>query len=113
MNKLEAAYAEHLKLRRRAGEIEWYAFDVLNLRLAPKCFYRPDFMVMRHDAEIEMHEVKGHWEDDARVKVKVAADKFPFRFLAVTQRPKKHGGGWLYELISKTDNEMPRRNNHT
>ena len=113
MNKLETLYAQHLELRRRAGEIEWYAFDVLNLRLAPKCFYRPDFMVMRHDAEIEMHEVKGHWEDDARVKVKVAADKFPFRFLAVTQRPKKHGGGWLYELISKTDNEMPRRNNHT
>ncbi len=103
MNKLETLYAQHLELRKRAGEIEWYAFDVLNLRLAPKCFYRPDFMVMRRDAEIELHEVKGHWEDDARVKVKIAADKFPFRFLAVTQCPKKHGGGWLYEVISKAD----------
>ena len=32
--------------------------------------------------QIEVHEVKGFWTDDALVKIKVAAAKFPFRFIA-------------------------------
>lgn len=27
---------------------------------------------------IELHEIKGHWEDDARVKIKVAAEMYPW-----------------------------------
>jgi hypothetical protein len=46
---------------------------------------------------LEMHEVKGFWQDDARVKIKVAASIYPFRFVAVTARAKKHGGGWAVE----------------
>lgn len=97
MNLLEAAYAADLELKRVAGAILWYAFDSIKLRLADNTFYTPDFLVMRADGEIELHEVKGHWEDDARVKIKVAADKYPFRFIAVTKLPKKHGGGWRVE----------------
>lgn len=40
--------------------------------MADKTFYSPDFIVPALDC-IEVHEVKGHWEDDARVKIKVAA----------------------------------------
>jgi len=35
---------------------------------------------------MEMHEVKGFWQDDARVKVKVAASLYPFRFVALTHK---------------------------
>ena len=49
------------------------------------------------DGILEMHEVKGFWQDDARVKIKVAASIYPFRFVAVKARAKKHGGGWEVE----------------
>lgn len=94
MNKTEERYAQRLMLLHRAGEIEWYEFDAIKLRLADKTFYTPDFLVMLASGEIEVHEVKGHWEDDARVKIKVAASLFPFRFAAYT--PTK-GGGWERE----------------
>lgn len=93
MNRLEAEYAASLQLQQSAGVILWYSFDAVKLRLAANTFYTPDFMVMAHDGQIEIHEVKGHWEDDARVKIKVAASLFPFRFLAVT----KVRGAWSQE----------------
>jgi hypothetical protein len=97
MNKTEAAYDAHLELRERGGEIAWRRFEGVKLRLADNTFYTPDFAVMASDGVLEMHEVKGFWEDDARVKVKVAAASYPFRFFAVTARAKKHGGGWQVE----------------
>lgn len=98
MNKTEAEYAELLKGRQLAGEIEWFAFEAIGLRLGKKCHYHPDFLVMLSDGVLEVHEVKGgHWEDDARVKIKTAAEKFPFRFVAMRKRSKKDGGGWAVE----------------
>lgn len=47
--------------------------------------------------EMELHEVKGFWTDDARVKTKVAADQYPFRIIGVTVKTKKEGGGWNIE----------------
>lgn len=95
MNKTERAYSEALEDRKAAGEIASWQFDAVKLRLAAKTFYTPDFLVMLADGSIEFHEVKGHWEDDARVKIKVAARLFPFRFLAV----RKVKGGWQEEEI--------------
>ena len=97
MNKTEAAYDAALKLRHIAGEISWYKFEGVKLRLADNTFYSPDFAVMLTNGQLEMHEVKGHWQDDARVKIKVAAELYPFRFVAVKQLPKKLGGGWMEE----------------
>lgn len=87
MNSLERDYAAHLEFRRIAEEVVWWRFNCVKLRLAVDTFYEPDFMVMLPGGELEIHEVKGHWEDDARVKIKVAAAIFPFRFVAIT-RPK-------------------------
>jgi len=95
MNKTEAAYAQRLELLRRAGKILWYEFGALSLRLAPDTFYRPDFAVMAGDSVLEMHEVKGFWREDARVKIKVAAELFPFRFLAV----QRAGSDWTTEVF--------------
>lgn len=97
LNKTEEAYRQHLEARKFAGEIAWYRFEGIKLRLADKTFYTPDFAVMLPDGTMEMHEVKGFWQDDARVKTKVAADQYPFRFIAVTARAKKAGGGWAIE----------------
>jgi hypothetical protein len=82
MNRLEARYAQVLELRRRAGDILWYDYEVLKFKLAPRTYFTPDFPVLTV-LGLELHEVKGHWEDDARVKIKVAAQLFPFSFLAV------------------------------
>ena len=96
-NKTEAAYERLLEQRRAAGEIAWYRFEGVKLRLADNTFLTPDYAVMLADGQLEMHEVKGHWADDARAKTKIAADMYPFRFIAVRPRPKKDGGGWAIE----------------
>lgn len=97
MNKTEARYAAHLETLKQTGEVLWYAFEGVTLKLASDTRYTPDFVVMRAGGDIEFHEVKGFWRDDARIKIKVAAEKFPFRFLAITERAKKLGGGWERE----------------
>lgn len=100
MNKTEAAYAATLEQRKTAGEVAWYKFEGMKLRLADNTFYTPDFAVMLSSGEMECHEVKGHWQDDARAKIKIAADLYPFRFLAVKAQAKKNGGGWEVEDFS-------------
>lgn len=52
----------------------------LTLLLAPQCRYTPDFWTVNTDGTLTAWEVKGFWRDDARVKLKVAADKY--RWLA-------------------------------
>lgn len=97
MNKSEMAYAEYLGGLMAIGDVIWFQFEGVKLRLADNTFYTPDFAVMAGDGVLEMHEVKGFWHDDARVKIKVAAERFPFRFKAVKPRAKKHGGGYEEE----------------
>ena len=96
MNKTEAAYDAHLQLLRHAGEILWHKFEGIKLRLADNTFYTADFAVMAKDGVMEIHEIKGFWEDDARVKIKVAASLYPFRFIAL----KKKKDGWEREEFS-------------
>lgn len=102
MNKTEADYAALLELRKRAGgDIDWYAFEAITLKLADALRLTPDFFVMRADGVLELHEVKGRkkvdgrdvaWiTEDARIKLKVAVEKFPFRFLVAFP---ERGGGW-------------------
>lgn len=95
MNKTEAAYAAHLELRKAAGEVAWWVFEGLKLRLADATFYDTDFTVMLSTGELEVHEVKGHWTDDARVKIKVAAAQYPFRFIAL--KKSRESAGWRVE----------------
>lgn len=97
MNSTEARYAAHLEQRKQAGEVAWFKFEGVKLRLADSTFLTPDFFVMLVSGELEAHEVKGYWEDDARAKTKIAADMYPFRFIAVTAKTKKAGGGWAVE----------------
>ena len=99
MNRLEEAMAEHLKMLVKSGEVLVWWFEGITVRLAKATRYTPDFLVMLPDGTLECWEVKGHWEDDARVKIKVAAEHFPFTFKAFTPKPKRDGGGWNNEII--------------
>ncbi len=96
MNKTEMAYEQTLKSRLISGDVLWYKFEGLKYRLADNTFYTPDFAVMLLTGEMQAHEVKGYWEDDAKVKIKVASSMYPFKFIAVRAKTKKEGGGWEF-----------------
>jgi hypothetical protein len=77
------------------GVVDWW-FEAIKLRLADKTWYTPDFAVLMADGTLELHEVKGFWRDDARVKIKVAAEQhWLFRFVAVQWKRKQ----WMYETF--------------
>lgn len=84
LNKTEQAYQNHLDKRRMAGEVMWYRFEPFRMTLAPKTTYTADFLVQLASGHLEVHEVKGFWTEDARVKIKVAAALLPvFKFVAI------------------------------
>lgn len=104
-NKLEAAYERHLETLERAGIIEGFKFEGIKLRLADNTFYTPDFLVFAEDGVVELHDTKGTtkkkrsdgskvagpWiEEDAKIKLKVVAELYPFRVMAVF----KTSDGW-------------------
>ena len=104
MNKTEAAYAELLELARSLGEIDYFVFEQVHLRLAHRTFYIPDFMVVRNGKPVEFHEVKGgkmvngksrgYWREDARLKIKAVAELHPWaRFIGAWCNK----GVWSYE----------------
>ena len=95
MNKLEARFAqEALEPARIAGLVMEYAYEDTRLRLANGAWYKPDFRVVYNDGATEFIEVKGFWREAARLRLKIAAEKFPlYRFVAV-RRIKRD---WIYE----------------
>lgn len=96
MNKTESLYDQHLWEQRHLGLILWHKFEGIKLRLADNTFLTVDFAVLPKTGVLEMREVKGHWQDDARVKIKVAAAIYPFKFVAV----RKTKDGWQQEEFS-------------
>lgn len=92
MNKTESAYAAHLDRMRASGDVAawWFEPFALVLSHGNACRYTPDFLVQRPDGVLEIHEVKGSKknkdtglhvpiiEEDSLVKVKAAAEIFPF-----------------------------------
>ncbi len=95
MNKLEADYASALEIERLRGEILWWAFEAVKLKLGKLCTYTPDFLVMRRDGGLECHEVKGFWKDDARAKIRMASALYPFLFIGIT----REGVAWHREYF--------------
>lgn len=98
-NKTEQSYENLLEAMRISGDVLWYKFEGMKLRLADNTFYTPDFFVMMANGQLEAHEVKGHWQDDARAKIKIAAEMYPFRFVAAKPKAKRDGGGWVIEVF--------------
>ena len=75
----------------------FWRFEAIKIRLADNTFYTPDFLVVVNDLRLELHEVKGAIVmDDAKVKLKVAAETFPAS-LVLAQKVKK---AWHVEVLS-------------
>ncbi|MED5545685.1 MAG: DUF1064 domain-containing protein [Pseudomonadota bacterium] len=100
MNQTEAKFDAHLATLKLAGEVLWYEFEAIKLKLAPKTFLSVDFAVLPADTmRLTMIDVKGAKaivQEDAAVKMRVAASMFPFTFQYAF--PIK-GGGWQIEEI--------------
>ena len=100
-NRTEDGYSAHLLLRRRAGEVAWYAFEGITLRLADQTRYTPDFAVLVPAGSgffrFECHEVKGgFFREAARVRVRVAASEYPWITFVVVRLVN---GGWTFEPV--------------
>lgn len=106
MNRNESAYAGHLELLRRAGEIRRWDYEPEKLRLADATFLTPDFRVIANDGAVEFHDTKGskgaekfHVEEDAWVKYKIAAELHPYRFFVAW----RHKGHWHTRRVGRED----------
>lgn len=99
MNKTEQRYHDHLQLQKQAGLVLWFEFESIKLKLCDNTHFTPDFALMGADGVMELHDVKGSRaiiKDDAHLKMKWAADRYPFRICYVF--PVK-GGGWEVEEV--------------
>ena len=90
MNRTEAEYGTMLEALKRSGEILWYKFECINLRLADNTFYKPDFLVLSKDSVLEVHEVKARFvTEDGWQKLKITAELFPFKFVLAQKKNKQ------------------------
>lgn len=101
MNKTEALFLAHLQATFPGA---WIEREPVALKLGNGVRYNPDFLVHlpenygAHTQQLTAYEVKGHMRDDAAVKIKVAASKFPFiRFVLVWRSSR--AGGWAMQTI--------------
>ena len=96
MNKTELAYANHLFARQIDGEIAWFEFEPIKFRLADRCWYTADFIILTEPyLELQFHETKGWMEDDAAVKLRLfPAIYWMFRIFIVRRGAD---GGWDLE----------------
>ena len=113
-NRWEKEYALELEARRQAGNVLWWGYQAIKLRLADRTWYTPDFAVLEFQQaslvlrpgegrptimpklpeipKLHFIEIKGFMRDDANVKFKVAAEQFPCFCFRMYGRAKS--GGW-------------------
>jgi hypothetical protein len=96
MNRLEAKYATLLDERKGKGEVADWWFEAVAFRIGERCFWHPDFLVMLADGTLEIHDTKGFVQDDATVKARAVAAKFPFVVYHCTWSKK---GGWKWKQM--------------
>jgi hypothetical protein len=107
--KLEGKFLHHLQLHQLAGDIPWIGDHSLRFELGGGAWYRPDFHIaaasrvvpgflgeMPPEILLVVYEVKGHWREPARVRVKVAASRHRYAKLIAVQEER---GWWKYEEI--------------
>lgn len=104
MNREEAAFAAHLAAD---PGVAWWAFEPMKLSLAANTSYTPDFIAIREVGAIHAYDVKAlwkgkapaddrvGWQEDARVKIKCAAEAFPWIHFFGVHRDRN--GVWQIE----------------
>lgn len=111
MNKTEKKYADHLDLLKINGEVLWWKFECVTLKLGDDTRLTADFCVMLADGEIVLDDTKAFAKnqgkplvtDDAAVKLRIASSEFPFRVRIVYH----DGTGWQYKEIGTTTKVSP------
>ena len=94
MNGTERRRAIELEALKRTGQIAAWWYERLTLKLADDTRYTPDFLILHLDGMLELDEVKGGFiREDAHVKIKLAAELYPFVF-TMHKEPKK-GAPWI------------------
>lgn len=102
MNATEQKFANYLRTLEITGEVLWWKHEGIKLQLADRTTLTVDFNVMHADGLLVMYDVKGAKaiiEDDAKAKMKIAAEHYPFVFRYAFPRTQKDGGGWIFEEI--------------
>lgn len=93
-NKWEAEYGERLVGMAWPERIGIF-YEAIKLPLADRTTYTPDWVVVTRDG-IEFHEVKGFPRAAGMVKLKIAAEMYPWaKFVLAT----KKNGRWVLRLI--------------
>ena len=109
MNQWERLYAqEELEPRRLAGEVLWYGFEAMKIRLADGAHYTPDFAVLESNGVLWFAEVKGFKREAAVVRFKVAAESTPFEFRMYRKKKIAEGGGWELMMRRNGDRKIDR-----
>jgi hypothetical protein len=114
MTAAEARFAETiLDPMLRRGEIVRYDYEPEVLRL-PGCRYTPDFRVLAADGEVVFYEIKGgRCEEDSWLKLKLAAEIHPYRFVLVKARSKREaiaiGEAWEIREVRGSGGWSPSR----
>lgn len=98
-SKLERDYALNLTARLRIGDIEWWGYECLKLRLGEGAWFTGDFIVLRSDGGMELHECKGMMRESANVRLKVAASLYPWLPVYVVYAQAR-GGGFRIEEVA-------------
>lgn len=92
LNKTEESYSQHLRLLHLAGDILWWGFEAMKVRIGKNCYFSPDFLVMYADSRLELHDTKGrkgktyYAEDDSIVKARATSANFPLPMFFVFRR---------------------------
>lgn len=105
MNRTETAYSQHLEVLRLAGEIVWWRFEPLTLRLThpdagQPITYTPDFVILYPDGRTYMDDIKPPRKqaDDpaAKNRIKLAAEVYSLWEFRIVRR---QGSNWTIEVM--------------
>lgn len=102
MNKLEERFWDEVQHSISMPEVfhgmMWPVecrYECTTLKLAKDLRYTPDFQIIDSEGHIWFFETKGFWRDDARAKIKMAAEKFQeYRFVSASWTKRD---GWKFE----------------
>lgn len=98
MNGLERDHNARLLTLVAAGDVLWFAFNDVRLRIGVGAYFKPDFFVVYADGRIECHETKGFEREAALTRIKAAALRYPhIGFILV----KSEGSSWGFETIGE------------
>ena len=111
-SKWEQLYSDHLARLQADGVIASYAYEPITFKLAHRCTYTPDFLVVLPSGAVEIHEVKGYLREDAAIKFKVAAQNNPWATFVMIKKKGKTGHEWQEMMrfpacIKPSDSTIP------